>query len=499
MSQGDSILIVNRDPVELEKAIRKAGHRSSLPSDEMDHLPFAVEKEVPLLGTVKRALLIDGGDSSYGDDVVVMMRRLGVVDEPGFYKDLYMMVSHFHADHQAGLHGVLATKQPSQKKGKRPGYLLRYVPGKIFVNPLYEKATVPKNKLFPAFMEIITKISDLSRGASRTQVVTVLPGGLDPSVTFRRPLTISLGDGATDRNGHRIPIDIRMVASGQRVYHPAKKDLDDVPPKGKNKNAVDMNDRSLCFMLTYGSFRFFSGGDIAGDGKDVGGNFLLNAMSDRPTSKKNSKKKKNKKIGSSHGDVETVLGPALEAAFPATPTEKRKPGFDRFPFNGHATVMKASHHASASSVDVHFLTTIRPYVVAISCGFKARAHDHPTQQVLNRLHRTATAEWGVRGTTAKVPNSVEGLYLTEVVKKRKGRTYDTHVGDGRLVGDIVIRPTDDSIVSVRASASGLPRVKVQVYGTGDQTDTSDSGNELFDSAGDTRGPYPIGPYEHPRS
>ena len=43
----------------------------------------------------------------------------------------------------------------------------------------------------------------------------------------------------------------------------------------KNKDgskAWDENDRSLCFVLEYGSFRYFHGGDIAGDGGLAGGN-----------------------------------------------------------------------------------------------------------------------------------------------------------------------------------------------------------------------------------
>ncbi|MFC6081209.1 hypothetical protein [Sphaerisporangium aureirubrum] len=468
-------------------------------------MPFAVAKGVPLAGTVKKALLIDGGDSSYSDDVVRMLKTQGVVSGRGFYKDLYLMVSHFHADHQAGLHGVLQVKQVSKVKKKKAAVVPRFVPGKIFLNPLYDKASVPKNTIFPAFRRILEEVSSLSRGTERTEIVEVQPGGLDSEFLTPTPLSIHFGNGVEDKNGVAIPITIRMVASGQKVYMPDTGYLEDVPPKGK-KNAVDMNDRSLCFVLTYGSFRYFGGGDIAGDGRIGGGNKGTNAMPDPPKGKKYKTKKKNKKLGasSSHGDVESVLGPALEQGFPRTPLMGYKAGVDKYPNSGHCTVMKASHHASASSVDVFFLATIQPVVVAISCGFKARPHDHPTQPVLDRLDKTLTPKWGVRKDTSReIANSVKGLYLTEVIQKRKGVTYDTDVHDGRLLGDIVIRPVDESIVAARAASAVLQAdkiVKVQVYGTGDRTDTVDSTNVLFPGVTRaTSGHYPIGPYYHPAS
>ncbi|GAA1260239.1 hypothetical protein GCM10009677_09370 [Sphaerisporangium rubeum] len=507
VSQGDSVLIINRDLDKVAAAITKVGWK--VPDKPIDYVPFAVAKNVSLLGTVKKALLIDGGDSSYGEDVVNMLKRHGVVDGPGFYKDLYMMVSHFHADHQAGLHTVLMDKEVSKVKGKKTQIVPRFIPGKMFVNPLYDKASVPKNQIFPAFRRILEEISSLSRKSKRTEIVEVQPGGTEAHPTLITPLEIGLGDGVSDKDGKAIPITIKMVASGQQVYVPATVKsgvtaayLKDVPQKA---SAVDMNDRSLCFVLTYGSFRYFGGGDIAGDGRALGGNEGTKAMPDPPKGKKNKKKKKNKKLGSSnsHGDVETVLGPSLEWGFPATKLGDYVAGVDKYPYSGGCTVMKASHHASASSVDTYFLATVRPFVVAISCGFKARPHDHPTQQVLDRLDKTLSAQWGVRGSKKKVDNSVKGLYLTEVIQKRKGRTYDTDVHDGLLLGDIVIRPVDESIVDARASSTVVPGpevIKVQVYGTGDKTDTVDTDNRLFDGVTVSKtGHYPIGPYFHPSS
>ncbi|MFI6318736.1 ComEC/Rec2 family competence protein [Nonomuraea sp. NPDC050556] len=494
VSQGDSLLIIHRNLAKVRQAIE--AERKTPPTNPIDYVPFALRSDVPLAGTVVSALLVDGGDSSYGDDVVRMLTRQGVVTTPDFYPNLAMMVSHFHADHQAGLNSVLVDKDVPRKAKSKTLWTPRFIPARIYVNPLADKTTVPKNKMFPAFKKILEEISLKQPTGKRATIVEVQPGGLDPKT--KKPLIINLGDGVTDKGGKAIPITIRMVASGQGVYRELFNDVEVVPPKGA-KNAVDMNDRSLCFVLSYGSFRFFSGGDIAGDGRADGGNELTNAMPDPPKGKaaKYKGKKKNKKIGSSHshGDVEKVLGPAMVQNFEATPL---KSGADRFPHAGHCTVMKASHHASASSVDTFFLSEIRPYVVVISCGFRARAHDHPTQQVLDRIDKVKTPKWGLRGTTTKIDNTVEALYLTEVVKKRKTRTYTTNVWSGKLLGDIVIRPTDDSIVALRTTTDADERVRVQVYGTADETDTTDTENKLFPmTAGSGDANYPIGPFYHP--
>ncbi|GAB1817905.1 ComEC/Rec2 family competence protein [Herbidospora sp. RD11066] len=498
VSQGDSLLIIHRDLGKVRAAIE--AKLKTPPTDPIDYVPFALRSGVPLTGTVVRALLVDGGDSSYGDDVVRMLIRQGVVTVPGYYPNLSMMVSHFHADHLAGLNSVLLDKDVPKKPKGKSRTVPRFVPGVIYVNPLYDKTTVPKNKLFPAFRETLEDVSLKLPTGKRATIVEVLPGGLDPKT--KKPLVIELGDGVADEDGKAIPITVRMVASGQGVYREKFNDVVAVPPKG-SKNAVDMNDRSLCFVLSYGSFRFFSGGDIAGDGRAAGGNVSTNAMPDPPKGKgaKYKGKKKNKKIGSSHshGDVEKVLGPAMQENFPAT---KLLTGYvrgaDKFPHAGHCTVMKASHHASASSVDTYFLSEVRPYVIAISCGFRARAHDHPTQQVLDRIDNVKTARWGLRGTTREIDNTVEGLYLTEVVKKRRTRDYTTNVRSGKLLGDIVIRPTDESIVALRTTTETGKRVKVQVYGTTERTDTTDTENELFpNTAGSGDANYPIGPFYHP--
>jgi hypothetical protein len=308
---------------------------------------------------------------------------------------------------------------------------------------------------------------------------------------------ISLGDGVADTTGKKIPIVVRLLAAGQSVYMAGSKALSPVPSKIKGKK-VDENDRSLVFVLEYGSFRYFGGGDIAGDGMAAGGNVGNQAMPDPKQGKAKSGKKKRAKLGFSytHADVESLLGPAMELALPKA--DAWVAGKDWYPNAGHCTVMKASHHASASSVDVYFLATVRPRVVAISSGIKKKHHGHPTQEVLNRLDDLQSEKWKVRGSVAEVANTVEGIYVTEMAKKVSGITITTDVHEAKLLGDVVIRPVDESIVAVRAATTPTP-LRIHVYGTGDKTILVDTDNLLRAGEPVTAGAaaYRVGPYHHP--
>src|SRR4029453_458211 len=155
-------------------------------------------------------------------------------------------------------------------------------------------------------------------------------------------------------------------------------------------------------------FRCFLGGDLAGSGEAEGGNKGDNAAD--PGTKAF--------FSSGHANVEGTLGPVMQSVFKATPDNQRTGGKPKYPSAGYCTVMKANHHGSSSSVDVNFLAALSPAIVVISSGLKTRFHEHPTQQVMNRLSGTKTAQWYVDGDAGpQVPNSVQNIYVTEVANR----------------------------------------------------------------------------------
>jgi len=479
VGQGDSVLVVNRDLEVVQDLITEAHGASAVPADPIDYVPYAIANDVALLGSVTKALLIDGGDDEYGGDVVNYLIAHGVVDPDYYYQDdLSLLLSHYHDDHMAGLRSVFKELVPATKKA--PAKLIeRYRPGTVYQAEFTAK-TEPASQRFVLFQSDVDDA--VAKPKNRTKRVYVSPGGR--TADNKANVTIDLGTGVDG-----IAICVVLLAAAQAVWDAGKKKVVGIASTGKT---VDQNDRSIVAVLQYGSFRCLLGGDIAGDGGPAGGNTGANDGSG------------GKAFFSQHADVESTLEPALEAYFPATQRKQYKAGVPKFTTAGYCTVLKADHHGSSSSVDVHLLATVQPLVFVASSGVKARFHRHPTQAVLNRVTPSQSATWGVRakGTTAagavKVNNTIGGRYITEVAQKVKNAAFGADIYSAKIMGDMVIRPVDETIADVQAATAPGQTLTVQVYGTGAQTGIADKQTALRPTETVAAAPaiYPIGPFLH---
>jgi beta-lactamase superfamily II metal-dependent hydrolase len=474
VGQGDSVLVVNRDLGTVAAAISSAKGPAAVPPDPIDYVPYAIANGVDLLGSVTKALLIDGGDDEYGGDVVNYLTAHGVLD-PGYYfqGDLSLLLSHYHDDHMAGLRSVFKDLVPATKT--TPAKLIdRYRPEVVYQAKFTTK-TKPPSLRFVSFQSDIQNAS--SHPTSPTTRVYVSPGGRTED--NKANVTIDLGTGV---NG--IAISVVLLAAAQAVWDAGKKKVVPIASTGKT---VDQNDRSIVAVLQYGSFRCLLGGDIAGDGGPAGGNTGANDGSG------------GKAFFSQHADVESTLEPALEAYFPATKAAQYKAGVPKFTTAGYCTVLKADHHGSSSSVDVHLLATVRPLVFVASSGVKARFHDHPTQAVLNRVTPSQSATWAPRvASRPPVTNTIAGRYITEIAQKVNNVTFGVNVYAAKIMGDTVIRPVDETIAAVQAATAPGQTLTVQVYGTGDQTGLTGPGTVLRPTEPVAPAPaiYRIGPFLH---
>lgn len=482
VGQGDSTLIINRDLDKVAAAIRQAS--KTPPSDPIDYVPYAVANEVPLDGTVKSALLIDGGDDEYGGDVLAYLKTMGaLLTAPNsiFCPNLSILVSHYHADHIAGVRSIFkerVTASPATKKRKKndgstsTSYKERYRPAHVYQTAPNTKAD-PDTVPFAAFSDDVAKAFAASPNNTKRHFIDQGGFAMD-TINLTK---IDLGKGVNN-----IPITLHVLAAAQAVYGGPGYFVS-IP--SVNPKATDQNDRSIVLVLEYGSFRFFLGGDIAGNGGTAGGNDEQNAMDTSA-----------KRFFSVHADVETTLGEELEAYFPATKNWKANTA--KFTSAGYCTVLKADHHGSSSSVDVYLLATTRPCIVTIGSGVKSRFHGHPTQQVIDRMSMTTTQRWNLRKKPGTTPNTIKQVYATEVAQKVKGKAFDVNLRGARILGDIVIRPIDESIQAVQAATVKGTELQVQVYGSGAQTDIVDTRTELRPvttpyRSGDI---YPIGPFIH---
>jgi len=65
------------------------------------------------------------------------------------------------------------------------------------------------------------------------------------------------------------------------------------------------------------------------------------------------------------------------------------------------------------------------------------------------------------------------------------------------VGDMIVRPVDESVVAIQQAAAFGTALRVQVYATGDQTGVDGDQTALRDvDRGTPTAPYPIGPFMH---
>lgn len=483
VGQGDSILIINRDLDKVRAALQQKD--SSLPgsAEKIDWVPRAIKEKATLFGTVKYALLIDGGDDEYGGDVVAYLEQHGVVDSTPtaspFCPNFYVLVSHYHDDHMAGLRSVFKKRveysvfdKKKKKKVKKVCLEERYRPARVYY-------TAPDHKADPDTQRFGMLWADINEAhtaaTNKTELYAITRGGI-PESGGTKMTEISLGTGIAN-----IPIVLKAIAAAQSIYKPGGS-ISNVTSVTRK---VDQNDRSIVLVLEYGSFRYFLGGDIAGNGLEEGGNTGDNKMDAG-----------GKRFFSVHADVETELSGALKSVFPATTGYSA--GQPKYPWDGYCTVFKANHHGSSSSVDVYFLSTLRPMLAVISSGLKSRFHNHPTQQVMNRMSSSKSATWGIRGnSTETVPNSIQQIYITEVAKKAKNKTFSTNIHDARILGDIVIRPIDESIREVHQATASGTKLNVQVYGSGVQSELADPDNVVREVTNVMAAePYPVGPWYH---
>lgn len=512
VGQGDSILIVNRDAAALKTLCVANGFDPS--KDAIDCLPFAQAtvnaggakgKAVTagLPATVKAAVLIDGGDALYGTDVVSYLGWVGVLQPavPDAPK-LTVVTTHYHADHYGGLRDLFAQKKEVVKpktvsKGKKRSAAtekvvtieLRHAPAAVYQATRNAKADGDG----PLLLSYNKYAADYA-----AQVLDVSPGGRRGGTSC----ILALGNaGAAD-----LPVTLTALASSQSVSPGDGKALVAIKSVGSKP---DQNDRSIVFVLEYGSFRYFLGGDIAGTGSVYGGNGTFSMPDGTGSGKKAARK------FTSHADVETQVGIALERRYPKT---KDAPNAAKVTAAGHCCVFKADHHASMSSVDVYLLSTLEPRVGIITSGVKESFHSHPTAEVLGRLH---APNWYLRPdkpattlptaqiantlaatvvSTSQTANQRGGVYANEVAKTYGGTAFltDAALTGVKIIGDQIVRPVDEQVAAIQTAATaGTATLDIQVYGSGVQTELDPSGDTSLRPVDTTKtAPYPVGPFWH---
>ncbi|MCA9007603.1 MAG: MBL fold metallo-hydrolase, partial [Planctomycetaceae bacterium] len=312
---GDSTLIIVRDKTKLRKKLETK--KVVIPTDEYKWLQLCLDKanNIPLVGTVNQTVLIDAGnDQSTANKVNTYLKRMGVA------KLDHIIASHYHQDHVGGLAVLL-------KDFTLTGFSAIYDRGD------YRPPPAGENKAYLTY-----KRAALLNGRIRNKV--------DAKTNFE----IDLGVGNKGRK-----IILKCVSS----------DGDFINSKSVKGDVRNGNDYGLSWLIQYGAFRYFTGGDLGGF-SDLGG----------PKSKM-----------SPYIKVETPLIQSIEGADVSKYRNGQK-------LNGHICAFKINHHGSHYSSDPRFFAGMRPSSAIISCGDK---HQHPHALSISDIENKT---WNVADSTA---------------------------------------------------------------------------------------------------
>ncbi len=350
-------------------------------------------------GEIAHSILIDAGKRHMDNDIRGYLKDNA--KRNGIYVHLdYIISSHYHEDHIGGLVG-------SKERAKRDILCDQGFSGVLGDSTIKYYALLDKGDAEP-IPDLTTKgrkptffanYRYLGNARGRRILVGVDPASRGSTFNyipppFSRPLPppppqLALGGSISlGRDANGIPITLQLVVADARVHTPGLPlgiyDVADtlgITRSNRNKGAKkNENNWGLVWVLKYGAFRFFTGGDIGTGG-------LSN------TDKMNTDCSAN---CNQYFNIETPLSEALKLIY-RRPVEAP----------GHICAQKISHHGSCCSTSISFWQTLRSSLGIVSAG-NEKGFGHPTQEIVSRMD---TEKW----MTDSLENaSVKNYFMTEL-------------------------------------------------------------------------------------
>jgi len=282
---------------------------------EIHHLNVGQADATLIVSPTGTTMLIDGGNTGNGTNIICpYLTGLGIT------RLNYIVCSHYHGDHMGGLDEVINSL------------------GVVNVDTVFDRgrgAPLPDN----------TSFDEYEAAANAT----------GRRKTIELGQIINLGGGVL----------MKCLATDGEVFN-----------YGAVNNATKSeNDLSIGWLLSYGSFQYYTGGDLGGD-------------------------------TTYYADNETPLAAQV----------------------GDVDAMKVNHHGSRYSTNQTFLDSLKPEVAFIAVG-AGNSYGHPTQTVLNRL---AAANCFIylteEGTGGTIPAGKGAIANTHIILKTSGLDYTVTYG-----------------------------------------------------------------------
>jgi hypothetical protein len=333
-------------------------------------------------------IVIDGGLRSSSNKFLPYLKK-ELPDIPGKVgkkKINWVILSHNHQDHFNGL--IQLFKDPAfvvERITDQGGYSITEgsyaLPLKVpmnsnsvpFITPAKGKKT-PQPALI-GYVNAVKHINDQSKKITKGDITRVI--GFDTSTKTFQNISLPTVGG----------VAVSMICIAANAYTRGIS-----ATTARNIGNLNANNFSYGWILQFGQFRFYTGGDLGG-------------------------------IGGGYTDQETPMAKYLKGAYPASypldgsETTKK--------FEGHVCLIKTNHHGSTNSSDADFLASMAYSAIVTSAGKHAR-WKIPTVEFVNRVadNRSFGAKQGIYFTQLYDYGSEKALTRANAMFAGKKKPYD---------------------------------------------------------------------------
>lgn len=295
-------------------------------------------------GRVRKVMIIDAGEKrSLGNSPIVDYLD-NVCDGKNRNVDI-AIASHYHKDHIGGFFNILTYLKKNNRKIDKmvvPGGLSAYNRNTEVLTPFVPRQANQWSPMVESKLDYF--FHNITDTTLVSQVVQVSYLGWQNRSLDGIEYQLDVLDG--------VPVKLRLVAGLGRTGADSSRLLPYAVRAGRTADPHNDNNDCLAWVLEFGKFRFYTGGDLGGivPGKETDDDTYINQ--------------------------EYKLGEYIKNTYSAV---ARRHDIVGDTVAGHTCVMKMNHHGSAKSNRVGFLNALNASVCITSTGTGGHDLPYPSQ------------------------------------------------------------------------------------------------------------------------